>query len=118
METGKSLRGYLAKLQWVLPQIHGCIASPGSPGLRDCFCFGGGYCAEAFSQGYVFFGESVRPAQGAHYDVMGGPRADAGESDKLTDRLVGVGAGVEFQASGNHLLRQSDNAAGSGLDDP
>src|SRR4051812_46869142 len=57
----------------VLPDVQCCITAPRPPCLRQLFGSRGCHSAQSVAERDVLFWKCVRPAQGAHGNVLGGP---------------------------------------------
>src|SRR5688572_30562727 len=75
-------RAAFAPRSGALPQVHGGVASPRSPRVRETPGLRRRDTAKAFADHDVLRRECIGPAQGAHGDVAGGPRADSGQLDQ------------------------------------
>src|SRR5262245_1731413 len=75
-----------------LPEMHGRVGAPGAPRLRDRFEGTRGArtaaVAERASQAEVRRREGVSLTAGAHRDVLGRPRADAGKRREPCGEVV------------------------------
>ena len=88
-------------------------------GLGKRFGLLRGDASELIAHGNIAARECVRPAQGAHGDVMSGPISNARNSSKALNgelRIV-MARVVERKISGKLGLREGDNCFGASADD-
>src|ERR1700761_3842075 len=72
----RRLLGGLSKAAEASPQMHDRVTAPRSPALGDFLRFFGSDPAQGVTDGDVFLGECIGPAQRTHGDVVSRPRTD------------------------------------------
>src|SRR5262245_22888163 len=98
------------KSNGALPQVQRGVTAPWPPRLREDFSLSRSDAAEALAQRNVLLGEGIGPAQRTHGDVMGRPRADAGELDELPHGDAGMRAGMQVELAGGDGAGECDDA--------
>ena len=69
------------------------VAAPGAPREGKLFGLFGRHVAQPAAHCDIFFWEGIGPTQGAHGDVMRGPKADARQCQQIAEYALGVRAG-------------------------
>ena len=95
------------------PQVHGRIGTPGAPPLGRFFERLGGLQSRGFHQPQVARRKCVGPAQGAHRDILRGPRSDAGKLHEPGDDRGRVDSRFEIDLAASDGAGQVPQALGA-----